>query len=157
MLPPMDEQVKLAFEFAKGLSEQLITLSTGIVALSVTFTKDIVARGPSGRTRVILGVAWLFFIVSVICGLDHLMALTGELVPKPKTVVTDSAGEVQPPPLPPRVTGIGSGARGAMARQLITFIIATALMLVYGYLSLRPKNAPRQKIASVDDADYNPS
>jgi hypothetical protein len=77
----MDEQVKLGFEFAKGLSEQLITISTGILALSITFTKDLVDRIPP-RGTIFLGISWLLFVISIVCGLDHLSALTGQLAPR---------------------------------------------------------------------------
>ncbi len=64
----MDEQIKLAFTFASDLSKQLITLSTGILALTVTFTKDIVRR-ISAKGAWALAVAWIFYFISIICNI----------------------------------------------------------------------------------------
>jgi hypothetical protein len=50
----LDPQVRMAFEFASDLAKQLITLATGILALTITFTKDLVKHVPeggSGRSR----------------------------------------------------------------------------------------------------------
>lgn len=122
----ISDQVKLGFEFAKSSSEQLISLSTGILALSITFTKDI-ANGIPRKATWILGLSWLFYLVSIICGFDHLSALTGQLVPGTASAKID----------PPLVHGIGEVARGPMKLQILTFGAATLLMLVYGVVGLR--------------------
>jgi hypothetical protein len=141
----MDEQVKLGFEFAKALGEQLITLSTGILALSITFTKDLVSRVPP-RAALVLGFSWLLYVASILCGLDHLMALTGQLAPRTTAQTTTGVAQMttgtvataaRTASVATPVSGIGEIPRAAMVRQLGTFVLATLLMLAYGFLGLR--------------------
>ncbi len=70
----------LGFNFAKDLAIQLITLSTGLLALSVTFTKEIV-KTLSNVREVILRISWGFHMLSIVFGVWTLMALTGTLMP----------------------------------------------------------------------------
>src|SRR4051812_5828931 len=109
----MSDQVSLGFEFARDLAQQLITLSTGILALSITFTKDLVKGVPS-RATFVLGTAWLLYVFCILFGLLHLMALTGELAPT----------EVRAP-----VTRIGDSSRLFAMCQLISFLLATIAMV----------------------------
>lgn len=74
----MQDQVKLAFDFARDTTKQLITLSTAIIAFTVTFAKDFLGETDDfGRLLVI--VSWVSFLVSVIFGVWTLLALTGTL------------------------------------------------------------------------------
>jgi|ERR1700728_1622731 len=74
------DAVQLAFNFAKEIATQLITLSTGLLALSIAFTKDILQGVPKGKERR-LKAAWGVLIVSIVCGVWTLSALTGTLMP----------------------------------------------------------------------------
>jgi hypothetical protein len=65
---------ELAFQFAKEVSTQLITISSALIGLSVTFVKDLKTDDPLW-----LRISWLCYIASVVCGVWHLMALTGAL------------------------------------------------------------------------------
>src|SRR5262245_40732628 len=76
----MDEQDKLAFEFARDTTIQLLTLSTGVVALTVTFGAQIVGGTPV-HLKWLAVVCWVCLLVSVLFGLLTLMALTGTLEP----------------------------------------------------------------------------
>src|SRR5947199_7487975 len=67
-----------SFEFAKELTTQLITLSTAVIGVTITFTKDI-SSGATGGTRRWLYGSWLFFLASVVCGIWTLGAITGTL------------------------------------------------------------------------------
>lgn len=124
----MDDQVKLAFTFASDLSKQLITLSTGILAITIAFTKDIVKR-ISSLGACALAVAWFFYLLSVICGIWTLMALTGTLAP-----LEPMSGEL----------ALGQNIRDPAAYQIYSFLIATILIIIYGILSIvlyRSKNS----------------
>lgn len=123
----MTDQLKLGFEFARGFAEQLITLSTGIIALSVAFTKDLVGRMPPKSSRV-LGSTWLLFVVSIMFGLLHLMALTGDLAP---------VGVVAP------VTGISGKPRVFGILQVTSFLLATIGAVTYGFIGLRHYRPPQ--------------
>ena len=37
----MDDQLKLAFDHARGLAELIITLSTGVIGVTITFMKEL--------------------------------------------------------------------------------------------------------------------
>jgi anaerobic selenocysteine-containing dehydrogenase len=73
----MDERLK-AFEFAQETTKQLLTLATGILALTITFLHDLAANAPSWSVYV-LAVGWFAYLVSVIGGVMTLMTLTGNV------------------------------------------------------------------------------
>lgn len=78
--PDLSEQHKLAFEAARDSTKQFLTLATGAIALTITFSKDFLGQGaPSDRPWALF--AWAFFLGSVIFGLWTLLALTGTLEP----------------------------------------------------------------------------
>ncbi|GJL78273.1 MAG: hypothetical protein NPINA01_12620 [Nitrospinaceae bacterium] len=77
----MQEQRKLAFDFARDTTKQLITLSTVIIAFTVTFSKDFLGT-PDDFGRSLVVVSWISFLVSVIFGVWTLLALTGTLEPE---------------------------------------------------------------------------
>jgi hypothetical protein len=83
----MDERQKKAFDFAADLAKQLITLSTGLIALTITFWKDIVG-GQHVTTPSWAYWSWYALVLSALCGVWVLMALTGELQP-----TTSSSGK----------------------------------------------------------------
>ncbi len=121
----MDEQIKLAFEFASDLDKQLITLSTGILALTITFTKDILG-GIHLKHIWLLLTSWIFFLFDIIFGIWCLMALTGTLAP-----VDGSNLNVG--------LTLGSNVRLPSALQILTFVVGVALIIAYGILSLSKK------------------
>jgi hypothetical protein len=116
----LDPHLKLALQFASDLSKQLITLSTGIIVITITFTKDILKR-VSLNKQGLLGWAWAIYLISVIFGIFSLMSLTGVLAPKD--------GE----PL----KQISCSARVNSAIQIITFLVATFMVILYGIVELR--------------------
>ena len=67
-----------SFQFAKETVTQLLTLATALVGVSITFAKD-VRVSVTTRDRKWLFLAWIIFLVSVICGVWTLMSLTGTL------------------------------------------------------------------------------
>jgi hypothetical protein len=127
----MDEQNKMAFDFAADLTKQLITLSTSIVTLTLLFSKDLM--DPKWMPVAI----WTLFLLSTVCGLWTLMSLTGTLAPIPKArplanpnqstsshVSGDAA--VGSPSLE-----IGENVRRPSTFQIITFGLAILLTIVY--------------------------
>ncbi len=109
----IDQQVVTAFEFAGELSRDLITLATGILAISITFAKDLLSS-PSKGLRRTMATSWVLFVVSVVAGIVTHMALTGSL-----------AGS-EP------VTGISDGALSAAKVQVLTFGAAAGLFAISG-------------------------
>jgi len=74
----MDDQVKASFDWLGDVCKQLLTLATGIIALTVTFTHDLVGS-VSGFAAYCLVSAWFFYLVSVIGGVWVMLAATGSL------------------------------------------------------------------------------
>lgn len=109
----MDDRAGKALDFASDSCKQLITLATGIIALSVTFTKDFVGE-VSGGARSLLVLSWLAFLVSVVFGVWLLLALTTSLASSRETDVGI-----------PRV-------RIPAALQVITFLVGLALVVAFG-------------------------
>jgi len=74
----MDERIKKAFDFSADLTKQLITLATGIIALTVTFKKDFFDN-PAAASHLLAYCTWYSLLASVGMGILTLSALTGNL------------------------------------------------------------------------------
>jgi hypothetical protein len=85
----MDEQTKQAFASASDSCKQLVTLATGLLALEITFAKDLVGE-LDGLGKLLLGVSWVLLLLAVVAGIWTLLALTGclgsETRPTPKSI-----------------------------------------------------------------------
>ena len=58
---------------------QVITLSTGVIALSATFAKDLKVGGTGKADRLFLYAAWILLIISLALGVLTLGAMAGTL------------------------------------------------------------------------------
>jgi hypothetical protein len=124
----MDERRKQAFEFARDTTKQLITLATGIIALTVTFSKEVFGT-PCPFQLLLLVASWVFFLFSVVMGMWTLLALTGSLEPVRKLMVeTDVATEE------PSIRG--SNVTIPSIVQILTFLIGLLLTVLFGITSL---------------------
>lgn len=74
----MNERTKTAFDFASETTKQLLTLSTAIVVLPITFSKDVIGSATDVMEAILL-FSWVALLFSVLCGLWTLMALTGAI------------------------------------------------------------------------------
>lgn len=72
------ERDKLAFEYARETTKQLMTLATGFIALTVTFSKEFIGKAPEDIKWKVAAV-WALLLASVIFGQVCLMGLTGIL------------------------------------------------------------------------------
>jgi hypothetical protein len=133
----MDDQsfeiAKMGFLSAQQLAQQLITLSTGILALTITFTKDIVKATPKSPMW-LLKLAWISFLSCIIFGVGAMSALTGGLVP------LSSSGNK------PSLT-IAPNARVLAGFQDAAFLIGIVLVIIYGVMSLR------KQVNEISDVD----
>ena len=118
----MEEAKKKAFDLAQDTSKQIITLSTGILALTLTFFKDF-AGGGSGASRVLMMIAWAIFLASIVTGVLHLLALTGTLASSTPSVTTGSAK---------LFAGI----------EQLSFVVALLIAVIAGALALGGSTTP---------------
>lgn len=121
----MNDEAKLAFDFAKTLSQQLITLSTAIIGVTVTFTKEL-KIGSSGVSKKLIRVSWVLYLISIVCGIWHLMALTGNLAPAEGPPVLDLRG------LNVRLPAI---------LEVISFLLATVMLILQAVWRQPPSNS----------------
>ncbi len=111
----MSEQRKAAFDAASDTTKQLITLATGIIAISITFSKDII--GHTTAHRGVLSASWIVYVVSICFGVWTLLALTGELQP------TTSADQE------PSIRKLNVTLPSML--QIAAFVVATGLLVGY--------------------------
>src|SRR5690349_24318812 len=107
------------FQSATDLAKQLITLATSSLALSVTFTKDIIKTNVPVVTWP-LKIAWVSWLASVCFGIWTMMALTGMIFK-----VTEAADASKP------VTYAASVSIPALL-QILTFLLGIALLILHG-------------------------
>jgi hypothetical protein len=114
----MDQRIEKAFEFAHETTRQLITLSTAVIALTITFATDIAGEG-SANAIGFLYVAWLGYVVSILSGIIAMLGLTGNL----------ERAQQGTPSIYSRNIAVPS------AIQVVAFVVATLLSVIYGVLS----------------------
>lgn len=134
----MNDESRLAFEFARAGSEQLITLATIILGLSITFTKDVIRR-VDASTPWLFGTAWLAYLLSIVTGVLHIWALTGNLQ------------------FPVRAEGavtIQGNARALGMLQFVLFVLGTALIIAHGVSGLsRTRRQPDATTSLAEGGD----
>jgi hypothetical protein len=122
----VNPQLLLGFQLANEHAKQLITLSTGVLAITITF----LGSRPflTARWRQWLIATWVFHTISAVAGVFAMSALTGQLLP--------SGGQEH------KLLDIGSGARLFAAIQFFSFMFGTFAMLVFGIRVLPHALAP---------------
>jgi hypothetical protein len=153
----MQEESKLAYQFALEVAKQLITLSTAIITLSIAFAKDVFKKTPSALARLALTLALLCYLASIRFGVGHIQALTGSLewaaIERSAAVLdsgraTADAASTYLQPKSDRLrilarqylsqTGviIGESAKVDARRQIWLFFAGTSLVVVFVVLML---------------------
>lgn len=118
----MDEKTKTAFDFARDTTKQLLTLSTGIIALTITFSKHFVQPMPEeADAKKFLVYAWCVYLSSILFGIWTMMALTGTLEAKDPSV---------------HVSIRGKNVIIPSILQIATFSIGTILTVIFGIKSI---------------------
>ncbi|MBL8707150.1 MAG: hypothetical protein JNM30_20015 [Rhodospirillales bacterium] len=116
----MDERQKKAFDLATEIAKQIITLSSGILALSITFYEKIATKIGSLN---LLYCSWGAFLLAIILCIFTLGALAGQLDP--------SRGSASP-------TIYGSTVRWLSILQNLAFVAGVVMMIIYA-VSSRPQ------------------
>lgn len=117
------------FASANDLAKQLITLATGILALSITFIRDVLKNNSVVITRP-LKYSWFLYLFSVVFGIWEMMAITGSIF-----AYVPSAAQTAP---------YGTNVRIPALLQILAFLLATIFLIVYGakMLAAKPKVPP---------------
>lgn len=116
--------VLAAYTSAKDLTIQLITLATGILALSITFMRDVIKSDIPAWP---LKGAWIILLMSVCFGVWTLMGITGSIFD-----VTTSPKEL-------KATSYGLNIIIPSAFQITSFVTAIILLIFYGARTMKPK------------------
>ncbi|EGQ9055266.1 hypothetical protein GEN90_24865 [Vibrio parahaemolyticus] len=89
----MTDLKEKSFEFAADFAKQLINLSTVIVAITVTFSKDLFDKAIDCDKNILL-YAWVSYFFCIFFGIWFLGALVGTLADKSKydsqTIMTNN-------------------------------------------------------------------
>lgn len=112
------------YKSANELTKQLITLAIGILAISITFRKEILPDTIRNVT-IILKFSWLSYLLSVCLGMWAMMALTGMVF---KASIQGAESMREDP--------YGSSFLPAFL-QIISFLAGTVLIIWYGMKSLQ--------------------
>jgi Domain of unknown function (DUF4440) len=165
----MPERVQKAFDFASDSTKQLITLSTGIVALTITFGKDVFQTTPF-YAKVLLVIAWVIYLLSISFGILTLLSLTGVLEPDPDGNAVTAGTPPPPPPVGPAAPAAPTAPAAATAPepsirhgtitrfsglQIWTFLLATFLIVIIGFATMRGNAGPAADDTSTSAASVS--
>lgn len=114
-----DSTRQKAFDFAQQATKQLITLATGIIALTITFLTDVVDE-IDGVAMWFLRASWISYLLSVVAGFMTLLTLAGQL---------ERPGDEGPSIYAKPITIFS-------VSQVVTFLVALTLTLAFGFLSV---------------------
>jgi hypothetical protein len=117
-----DPRIQAGFEFAREIAVQLITLSTAFLALTIAFTKELLAGLPARGVSWLHGT-WMCHVISILSGVLTLMALTGALMP-----IAQSGAMPGPTAFTPAV-------RGFAMVQIVSFFVGMVTLAVYATVS----------------------
>lgn len=113
----IDEAEKLAFELAFNFVNSLLVVTTGILALSITFRKDLVGAATSSASERWLMSSWVIYLASIVAGIITMMGLIGPLNPRPHN---------------PQSFLFGPSVVVPQIAQLVSFAAGTACFVLYG-------------------------
>jgi hypothetical protein len=105
---------------AADLAKQIVSLSTGFVALTVTFLKDVIPPDTTGARHVSLPltVSWTCFVLAILAALMTLMAVTGSMAALERRC-SGEAGEDDR-----RLDAFGPNVRRPAFAMVLFFVVA---------------------------------
>lgn len=116
-MPELSAKASKSFDFAQDLTKLLITLATGIVTITITFLNDVADQAPSSA-HILIGLAWLFFLISIVSGIVALAGMAAALYEKESPKI--GAGDIVWP----------------SRAQFVFFALAVALTIWFGVEAL---------------------
>lgn len=123
-----------AFDIASEVNKQLLTLSTAIITLSFTLSKDIISEF-GDNSKYFLLIVWVLSIVSIISGIMTLMTFAGHLDPK-QNETNQSASDTSADSMPeisPKIYEKNSTLFASI--QIITFLIVLFIIILWGTIT----------------------
>lgn len=120
----MTNWIERSFDLVAEITKQVLTLSTAIIALSVTFLGDF-EESMGSWERGLLTASWSLFSLAIITGLATLMALAG---------VQDKYGRVESNQETPSIYRRNIRNMGGL--QLATFVGGVVVLAVAGVIAL---------------------
>ncbi len=129
----MKENQKKAFDFAADTTKQLINVSTAIITVTITFSKEF-----NNAAKNSIFLSWICFILSIIFGLGTLMSLTGTLQPiKKKNLIITSFDSCDDEKSDLDKININNlNIRILASTQIFLFILAIVFIVIYGIKTL---------------------
>lgn len=141
LLDMKDELKKKAFDFASDTTKQLITLSTALIALSITFKGNF----SNGGNETLLLICWISFFLSVLFGIGTLMALTGTL-----EKCTEECEN------PVKLSIYGANVKRPTLFQILFFLIGLLMLGIYGGQTIytKEKTTESNEIKIIKETSY---
>jgi hypothetical protein len=124
---PMQEWRKQSFDLAADSAKQLITVSAGIITITVLFSKDL-----GTVPRAIALFAWLVFLLSITCGVFAVFNMSGNLH-------NAADGRKAFPSIKSK------GVTRCLTGQIFFFLVGLLLILVFGYFAITNKSVSEDK------------
>ena len=147
----LPERRKLAFGISQDAIKQIITLSSGIIALTITFANEFIG-GLEPFWRVLVIIAWVLFFVSIFLGVTALGALIGTLDPAPENhdqhQQEQAEAETSDSETPDVATVNSLEIRQVARLQTIFFVLGIAIIIFV--FSLSPDNRVDTKAEAID-------
>jgi hypothetical protein len=131
----MEERTKKAFDFTTEAIKQLIALSTGVLAITITFAKDVSGLGHAAPPFVLMG-AWLMYLVSIVFGVATMFSLVATLEPKSGSNAIVIGGNLVETGYRPNLWDESITFKSKL--QILFFILGTLGIVIYGIWSLWP-------------------
>ncbi len=133
-----------AFEYAAESIKQLIAIATGLIAFTVTFSKDFVSA-VGGPLKWVAAIGWLFLLGSVCFGLLALQALAGQMDQTAENATPDGDETAWAAP------SIWSSAVGLLWKlQQGSFALGLLTTIIFGGISIAKHGfAPVEKAGLV--------
>jgi hypothetical protein len=127
-----DPETLKAYDSTADLVKQILTLSTGIIALTVTFLKDVVGSS-AARAGWAIRLSWISFLFAIVFGLWTLAAIAGSISRQPTASV------------------YGSNITIPLSFQFGAFGLGIVSVLIFGWASLdaRLRKRPQERIRVV--------
>lgn len=73
------DRTERAFQVVTETVKQIITLSTGVLALTITFSKELLQPITDHNLKMILALGWLCYIFAIVAGVSTLQFIAGEI------------------------------------------------------------------------------